>query len=372
MLLVGTVPARATTWWIVATGVLIGFAASVRATNALLVVPAVLVLSTLGGGLRQASLLVVATLAGIAPLLFYDFATFGHPLATGYAMWAPGMTFATTYLWGRPIGGGTIGNLPFYLRLLAGSGELYPWPWTLLAVLGGGCAIRSRRREERAILVLAGTFVVPLFGTYVLFFWQDARFLLPALPPLFALAALPLASHRGHATRLIGGGLLLAGLLVLVQRPDLYDRDKFFDEPGVLRELAAKTERDARLLLRTNEHFFALLLRDGADRTWVPLGPDTHLFTVRWLGLTPVDPSTPPASWIDQALCGAFVRTKAEAAIHALLAAGHPVYVSSLLGFQVPFFRPLMDLLRERFLLERVATSARTELYRIRERAISP
>jgi hypothetical protein len=372
LLLVGAVRARGTTWSLVASGVLIGLAASVRATNVLLVVPAMLVVATLGGGVRRAFVLAVACFAGLVPLLLYDVATFGRPLATGYAVWAPGMTFATTYLSAPPVGGGTIGNLPFYARELAGSGELYPWPWTLLVGLGGGCAARSARPAERAIVVLAASFLLLLVGTYALFFWQDVRFFLPALPLLVALGGLPLAPHRARATRLVGAGLLVAGAVVLARQPDLYRPDKFFDEPGVLRELAAKTERDAALLVRTNEHFFGLLLRDDAERTWIPLGPDAHLFAVRWLGLKPVDPAAPHAAWIDDALTGPFAGAQAEAAVHRLLAAGHPVYVSSLLAFQVPFYRELMDVLRARFVLERVATSARAELYRVRERAASP
>jgi hypothetical protein len=356
---------------LLATGVLIGLGASVRGTNGLLLLPAMLAVALLGGGPRRALLLGVAALAGIAPLLVYDVVTFGHPVAAGYAMWAPVTRFSTTYLWSPPAGGGTIGNLPFYLTALAGSGELYPWPWLPLVVLGAACGIRSVRSDERTLVLVAVVFAALLLGTYSVFFWQDARFFLPALPLLFALGGFPLAPGRARATRLAGLVLMIAGLVVLGRRADLYRPDKFFDEPGVLRELAARTDPDSTLLVRTNEHFFTLLLRDGANRTWMPLGPDVHLFAVRWFGLAPVDPSMPRADWIDETLVDPFDRARAEAAIHAQLATRRPVYVSSLLAFQVPFFGQLMTLLRDRFLLEPVATSARVELYRIRERAAS-
>jgi 4-amino-4-deoxy-L-arabinose transferase-like glycosyltransferase len=269
LLLVRAVRVRATTALLVAIGVLIGLATCVRVANGLLLVPATLVVLTLGGGARRATIVLGAALAGMVPLLLYDLATFGHPFATGYERWAPTNTFAVSHLWTQ-VGGGKIPNLRFYGGMLAGSGELYPWPWTLLIMLGGLCAIRSVRPAERAIGIFAGSFLVVLAGVFSLFSWQDSRYLLPALPALFGVGTLPLAAHRGRASRLIAAGLVIAGLVVLARRPDLYDPDKFFNEPGVLRELAVKTPKDATILVRTNEHFFALLLRNDADRTWVP------------------------------------------------------------------------------------------------------
>jgi 4-amino-4-deoxy-L-arabinose transferase-like glycosyltransferase len=354
------------------TGLTIGLAAGVRATNALLALPAAFVVALFAGGPRGPATLLAAAGVGAAPVALYNLWTFGSPFRSGYALWVPGMSFSLEYLSRPPAGGGSVPNLEFYAGAVAGFGELYPWPWALLIGLGAVCALRSSDSGERALLVTAALFLTALLATYVLFFWQGARFLIPALPIVFALAGLPLAARRGRAVRATGAALVVAGLVVLARNPSAYRRDAFFGEPAVLRELAAKTERNAVLLLRTNEHFFSLLLRANADRTWVPLGPDDHAFGVRLLGLEAVDPLTPRSAWIDDTFMRPFAADRAATAVRNLLRAGRPVYVSSLLSFQVPFFGRLMDVLGRRFMLERLPMMSRAEVYRVREHAPAP
>ena len=59
--------------------------------------------------------------------------------------------------------------------------------------------------------------------------------------------------------------------------------------------------------------------------------------------------------------------SRADAAMHALLATGRPVYVSGLLGNQVPWFRAFLQMLNLRFTTTRVATVSGVELYRVGE-----
>src|SRR5207245_5185286 len=105
---------------------------------------------------------------------------------------------------------GTEPNLSFYARTLAGLGDLYPWPWAVLIALGAACALRSKRRDERAVVMLGALFLGLLCGVYVTFFWQASRFLVPALPLLVALAGLPFASRRARALRPDSWPLVLA------------------------------------------------------------------------------------------------------------------------------------------------------------------
>ena len=358
-------PIRA--WALAVTGLLIGCATTIHATNALLVIPAAVVVATLGGGPGRAAVIASATLVGVAPLLLYDASRFGSPFATGYGRWAT-ISFATSFATAPPVGGGTEPNLSFYGRTLAGLGDLYPWPWAVLIALGAVCALRSKRRDERAVVMLGALFLALLCGVYVTFFWQASRFLIPALPLLVALAGLPFASHRARTTRMAAASLVLAGLLVLARSPALYRQDMFLGEADMLREVASKTEPGAVLVIRTNEHFFSLLLRaNGADRVWVPLDLDEHMLAVRWFKPPPVDPSTPVPAWIDESFAGPYAADRADAAMHALLATGRPVYVSGLLGNQVPWFRAFLQMLNLRFTTTRVATVSGVELYRVGE-----
>jgi len=133
-------PIRA--WALAVTGLLIGGATTIHATNALLVIPAAVVVATLGGGPARAATLALAALVGVTPLLLYDASRFGSPFATGYGRWAT-ISFATSFATAPPAGGGTEPNLSFYARTLAGLGDLYPWPWAVLIALGTACALRS-------------------------------------------------------------------------------------------------------------------------------------------------------------------------------------------------------------------------------------
>ena len=230
--------------------------------------------------------------------------------------------------------------------------------------MGAACAFRSGERLERAIAVTAVGFLALLLATYLPYFWQDARFFVPALPPLLVLAALTLSPQRRMLTRCLGGVLLVGGFVVLYRSPELYREDQFFDEPSILRDLAAATEDNAALLVQTNEYFFSQLVKGRTERLWVPLGLDEHMATVHALHLRPIDPATPKAAWIEEGLATEFTPGRAEATIHRLLASGRPVYLSALFGWQVPFYGQLFDVVRTRFSARTVAAGT----YAISER----
>jgi hypothetical protein len=366
----GAASGRFTAHRIACLALFIGAATAVRPTNGVVLVPALLVTCSYGS-LRAAVLLVASSAVACLPVLAYDVVRFGSPLRTGYALWAPKMSFALRYLSEPPVGGGTLPNGSVYARALVGWADLYPAAWAALIALGAICAIRSGVRAARAVALIAGSTVALLVVTYTPFFWQDLRFFLPALPALFVLASLSFGTSVSPVVRGIGLVLLLAGCLTLLRSPESYAPDKVFDEPGALAEISTRVEPDAALLLRTNDHFFRLLLRrePNAERLWVPLGVDDHQFAVRWFRIASLDPATPPPAWVDDRLVAPFSEETAEATIHALLGSGRPVYVSSLLGFQVPFFARLMRLLQARFSLERIPMTTPAQLYRITERS---
>ena len=186
----------------------------------------------------------------------------------------------------------------------------------------------------------------------------------PKEQPLFILAAFALSRQRRMPTRCLGGVLLIAGFIVLYRSPELYRPDQFFDEPAVLRDLAAVTEDDAALFVRTNEQFFSRLVKGHTARLWVPLGLDEHMAAVHALHLPPIDPTTPKAAWIEEGLATEFTPGRAEATIHRLLASGRAVYLSALFGWQVAFYGQLFDVVRTRFTVREIATGT----YAISER----
>jgi hypothetical protein len=96
---------------------------------------------------------------------------------------------------------------------------------------------------------------------------------------------------------------------------------------------------------------------------WVPLGFDEHQLAVRAFHLTPLTPAPAGAPWIDIGLAGPFNAANAEGTVRRLLASGRPVYLSTLLAYQVPFLPQLLKVLSARFTLEPVGVA---QLLRIR------
>ena len=302
------------------------------------------------------------------PLLAWSAVRFGSPLADGYHFWVHAPFFSSALL-APPAGGGTEPNLIHYARALAGLGDLYPWPVAILLLVG---AVEAARRPgpTRALLLLVLGFGVPLVVLQTLFFWQDTRFLLPLLPLAFALAGVPMARHEPIAVRVANLALGALAVSVLARTPGTYAPPKMFHEPATLSNIARRVEPNAALLVHTNGAFFDRLVRTpGTDRVWVPLGLDEHQLATRLLHLAPLGPAAGGAAWIDMALAGPFDPATAEATVRRLLRAGRPVYVSSLLAYQVPFLSRLFSTLEGRFLVEPVPVPGPWGLLSVRERA---
>ena len=353
-------------------GAALGLLATVRPSNGLLAVPVAALVANARGRSRPDRLaglaaLGLGVLVGLAPLLVYDAVVLGGPLRTGYDVWVPAAKFSWRHLVAAPpVGGGTIPNLVHYGRALAGGGDLYGPLVAALVALGGITAARSGGDRGR-VLALGLGFLTALLGVYGPFFWQDTRFLLPALPLLGAVAAVAVAPGVAVVVRVMGASLALLAAALVALGPSPYVRDKVFREADVLRAISARVEPDAAILVRSNDHYVSRLVL-APDRLWVPLGLDDHRFGVRWRRIAPAIPDREARLRIDQSFSGRFDPVAAAEALDRLVGSGRPVYVSTVLGFQVPFLPDLLRLAAARFRVERVATIHHTVLLRLRPR----
>jgi 4-amino-4-deoxy-L-arabinose transferase-like glycosyltransferase len=351
-------------------GIGAGLAATLRTTNVLVVLPFALVLASARATRRTHLAALAGGIAfGLAPLLAYQSVRFGSPLGTGYGLWRAAV-FAPRFVTGRPAGGGSESNLVVYERLLLGRGDLYPWPAALLAVLGLAEALRGRANRTRLVPVVA-CLVLALLGVYLPFFWQDPRFLLPALPAVAALAAVPFRPGAPATVRVAASGLAALGLAALWSAgPEAWARGKNFHEFDALAEIARHAEPNAAVVVNTTEPFFARALRDhGADRVWVPLGLDAHQLAIAMNGIRPYGVARTDPGWIERGLVASFDPDRTASVIQRLFDAGRPVYFSTLLAYQVPIMSDLAGALEARFRLEPVAPLWQWQLFRVRPRA---
>jgi 4-amino-4-deoxy-L-arabinose transferase-like glycosyltransferase len=325
-----------------------GLATMVRTQSIVIVVPlGLIVLLTSRKRPRDLVALLAGALAGMLPLLIYDWRVFGSPLATGYGYWVPGSFFGAQYVLGTPAGGGSDPNATFYGRALLGQGDLYPWPVAVLAALGIARGIRTSGTPRILVLMTLGL-VGALYALQTVFFWQAERFLLPALPLVAALAALPLAPSSGRLARTAGVALVLLAL-VFAFRHSYAPPDRDWGEVAGLRELAIRTERNAVVLARTNGAFFEQLLRSGgADRLWMPLGLDEWQLAIRMHRLTSHG-AVAGARWIVDPVGAPLRPAPLRETVRGLLREGRPVYVWSFRSSDVPFFSELLAALRAEF-----------------------
>lgn len=360
---------RPTAWVLVGVG--LGLLSTLRLSNALLVPPIAAMLLVAREHPRRERLtsflaLGVGAVAGMLPMLVYQARMFGHPLRTGYGLWAPSAVFERRYLLDvSPAGGGTDPNLLHYARLVAGDGTLYGVAVAAMVMIGA-VAAASADGERRRVLWLGVAFTALMLGFYGAFFWQEDRYLLPVLPLLGAIAAAGVAAGVPVIVRAVMAGLVVLAVVLTVRGPSPYTRDKVLHEAEVLRAISRQIEPDAVLLVCSNDHYMALDVL-APDRRWVPLCLDDHRFTVRWLKIAPAIPDPEARARIDQSFAvNRFDLAAATAALDRLLATGRPVYLSTLLSFQVKFMPLLVHLAETRFHAERVATLHGTSLYRLR------
>jgi 4-amino-4-deoxy-L-arabinose transferase-like glycosyltransferase len=350
-----------------ALGVVLGLGAALRQTCVLLVVPLALVLVTRGrDAWRSGAGLVAGTFVGLLPLLGYQLARFGAPLADGYGYWVTFAHHGWRYVLGRPAAGGSDANLVFYGRQLAGLGTLYPWPVAVLAGFGFGLAVR-RSGPARTLALLAGGYVPTVLLLYVPFYWQWDRFLLPALPLLCVLAAVPLGTLEPVWLRAAAAAVLALAIGLVLQAERPFDPpDPATGEALRLSQLGARLEPDAAVIARTNVFFAERFLRRGTDRLWLPIGRCEHREQITRHHLRPYAPGDGERGWIRDAVVEPFDADAAAAAVDALLAEGRPVYLSNVLEFQAPHLAQVVALLRARYVLEPVADRTTPGLWRVR------
>jgi 4-amino-4-deoxy-L-arabinose transferase-like glycosyltransferase len=358
-------------WFVL--GLAAGLAALLRSTCALLALPLAGML-VVESGLRHATVRRVAALVaglaiGMLPLALYHLLRFGSPLADGYRYWVGVDFFAWANVAAIPAGGSEP-NLAFYARQLAGAGTLYSWPVAVLAV--AGCILGIRRHgAARALVVLAAGAALVLLAVYLPFFWQWDRFLLPLLPLVLALAAIPAGTDAPHWLRVAAGGLVGWTLSLAVFTRGAFappDRPPDLEVAG-LRAIAARVEPNAVLIARSDVMLVGRLYHDATDRLWLPVDRCEHRTVIRERRLKPYAPARTPQNWVWDVIASPLDPEAVQAAVHALLASGRPVYFSPMLAFQTPAGLPLNRLLQARFRLDRVETAVPTGLLRVRERS---
>jgi 4-amino-4-deoxy-L-arabinose transferase-like glycosyltransferase len=358
-------------WFVLGVGA--GLAALLRSTCTLLAVPlAAMLLVEHGVGwpaVRRVIALGAGVAVGLLPLGLYDFLRFGSPLASGYEYWVAAEFFRWAHVLGRPAAGGNESNLIFYGRLLAGGGSLYGWPVALLAATGIVLGIRRPGAARALTVVTIGTGLM-LLAIYLPFFWQWDRFFLLLLPLVTALAAVPAGADRPAWLRIAAAALVALALTLDVSRPGAFARpDRPNGETANLRAIAATVAPNAVLIARGDVLLVSRLFHDATDRLWVPVGRCEHRALIRDHHLKPYAPANTPQSWVWDVIGPTFDAGAVEAAVHALLASGRPVYFSPALSYETPLSVPVSSLLRAHFLLEPVATPTPTGLVRVRERS---
>lgn len=354
-----------------ALGVAAGLAGSIRYAVVLSVVPAACAVLLLLGPKTRASrvrwvgALVAGTLVGVLPLLGVHRALFGSALRDGYAYWVERDLGAVAYVL-SPRASGAPSNAWFYGRLLVGHGPLYPVPAFLLLVLGAWCAARATRLE-RAVGAFAALVLALLLALHLPFFWQWDRFLLPALPLLALVMALPCAPAAPRRLRVAGGVLVAAALLAVASRPDAFSppNPPAYDV-ATLRRIAAIAEPDAALLARSNPFFAARTWRGATDRVWVPLLADAHTLEIARGRLAPVRRDDARGDgWIRPAVRMPFRVARALATVEELCREGRPVYLSAQRDGYVALMPALQAALARRFGLTEVLPPEPYAVYRV-------
>lgn len=352
-------------WFLLGLGT--GLSCLLRMTNIVVAIPgASLALRSRSGGAKALAAFGSGIVLGSLPLLAYDLIRFGSPLRTGYDVWSPGNFFAWQYVLGPPVGGGREPNLMVYGRSLLGmGGDVYSWPLAALIGVGLVWGIVAQGRQ-RALALSVLTLVGPLLATQLSFFWQGTRFLLPALPALLCVAALPLGVSAPRGLRVTAIALMALGIALLAGQPTLYAREDRFGEPSALAEIDALVPANAALLTRASESMFRRTLRrDGTDRLWVRLAADQHQRVVALRRLTPERPPSEPPYWI-QPLVDA---DSVVARVDSLLDSGRPVYVSTLQASKDKQFPRLMAVLALHFRQQLVVrTRDGVELFQLHRR----
>jgi hypothetical protein len=315
--------------------------------------------------MRRLALVAAGGVVGVAPLLWINWQLFGSPLRSGYGYWSPHAGFRLDHGIAIPASGKP-SNLTMYLRTLVGDGWFYPVTASPLLVLGCVAAFRLGGAARR-LCVLTWLATLPLTAFLIVYALRSNRLLLPVLPLIVATMSLCCASAAPRWMRRSGLVLVvLTFVWTLGPGRDLLALP-FAQSTGdvaALRRLAQLTEPDAVILAHSEPFGFAQLLRDGADRRWVPLRSDEHQLAIGLGKLEPVAVDAAEPAWLEPPIGAGIGRTRLLTRVAALCATGRPVYLSAQRAGGVPFFGKIEGWLRARWTLTEVAGSE-PWLYRI-------
>ena len=173
--------------------------------------------------------------AGLLPWLAYNRLVLGDWILSGYQIYdsnryAVDAVFGVRYLFSAPIAKGVAGNLFYYPLAALGldprlSRMLFAFPVAALLLAGLFDRVRRRPRaaapmrpESRSLLWSCALAAAAYLAMFMLYYWQDTRFLLPVLPPACLLAAVavdPFVERIGARGQRLALGLLLVLLLPL-------------------------------------------------------------------------------------------------------------------------------------------------------------
>ena len=350
-----------------ALGLACGLAVSIRQPLVVLAATACIAVALVGGTgrerARNTGVLAAGVLLGVLPLFCLNAELFGHPLRNGYGYWTAGRMFSLRDAAARP--SGEPSNVWYYGSLFVGGGSLYPWPSAVLLLIGTLAALR-RPGAARTLALVSWLLTLLLVGLHVAYFARGSRLILPIVPPLAAVMAVPFAAGSRGWLRALAVTLVAATLLLERAHPEGFTpADPPLHDTATLEKIAAIAEPNAAILVRTNPFSFARVLRRDADRVWVPLRLDAHQAAIEHQKLLPVRRDAVDGGWIGTPLRMPFNRAAALATVEELCRSGRPVYLSEGLRPLVPFMSKLKRALRTRFKLTQVVKPRPYSVYRI-------
>ncbi len=183
-------------------GLITGFSVSVHLTNFLFILP-VLISLLLGGKsnpwsiFTKETIVLVGIILALAPLLLYQFHTFGFPLKTGYEVREPdnyeekSKCFSFKFF-AYPHHRFKMGNFIVFLLVFLGMTKTF-YPATMVPLLLGGILFilyQRRKLNKRMIfLIFSSLLVSSLFVFFSFYAGQSGRHLLQGIPLLMILAA---------------------------------------------------------------------------------------------------------------------------------------------------------------------------------------
>jgi 4-amino-4-deoxy-L-arabinose transferase-like glycosyltransferase len=307
----------------VAIGALLGFGIIVRYDNLLLLAPAILLILWDDDWHVRASRLALC-LATMAPFVIglaaYDQVAFGSPWRTSYHYWGastdperPTFTFANASKSGflrqhgihEPIPGLVEGNGTFYAKSLLTESDTtrifgHPLYWqsagrpiyqtlalgrTALGVIGFLACLMAWRTNflRRRFLLWLVTATVVYVGLYIVYFWQEERFLLRLVPGFCLLNGVGFALLLDHWRAPIIRTTVLASVVAGIGGFAVFNWQMGFPSGNdshlyeTLTGVARQIESNAVVVSNFESQRLNSYVIQGTQRMAVPLSPDSGL-----------------------------------------------------------------------------------------------